>query len=257
MPLNVRSAGHYQLAPHRIETRGAGDFLQIFWSVAGGGTFRINGNAHAIKPGVLFFYPAGENHHLVAGPEGWDYRWLTFDGVHHRTIPADYNLALVQSAGPCPTALFDQLDACLQDPTANGELRASVIAYEILLLASSSQTDSPLTGQHLDTASRAKAWLDLHFTDARLNITTLTTRLRVHRATLHRVFTRNYGVSPVQYLGRLRLRLALELLTSTRLPIADVAIRAGLPDVAYFSKLITRHTGYSPRAYRRRHTHAA
>ena len=83
----------------------------------------------------------------------------------------------------------------------------------------------------------------------------MTVRLRVHRATLHRVFRRNYGVSPVQYLGRLRLRLALELLTHTRLPIADVAIRSGLPDLAYFSKLIARHTGFSPRGYRQRHAH--
>lgn len=257
MPLNVRSAGHYQLAPHRSELRDPGDFLQVFWSVAGSGWATIGGTRHAIRPGMLFYHAAGEPHELLTGPDGWDYRWLTFDGTRHATIPKVYNLARLQSAGPCPSELFDQLDACLQDPTSDGELRASVIAYEILLLASSPQTESPLTGQHLDTASRAKSWLDLHFTDARLNITTLTARLRVHRATLHRVFTRNYGVSPVQYLGRLRLRLALELLTGTRLPIADIAVRAGLPDVAYFSKLITRHTGYSPRAYRQRHTHAA
>ncbi|MDF3056735.1 MAG: AraC family transcriptional regulator [Rariglobus sp.] len=257
MPLNVRSAGHYQLAPHRHEPRGPGDFLQVFWSIGGSGSFTARGTTHAVKPGVLFYYAAGEPHDLLAGPEGWDYRWLTFDGGRHRTLPALYSLARIQFAGPCPAHLFEQLDACLQDPTSNGELRASVLGYEILLLASCRQTDNPPPGPGLDTAAQAKAWIDLHFTDARLNVAALTARLGVHRATLHRVFTSRYGVSPVQYLGRLRLRLALDLLTSTRLPVADVAIRAGLPDLAYFSKLITRHTTYSPRAYRQRHAHTA
>jgi AraC-like DNA-binding protein len=256
LPLNVRSAGHYQLAPGRLETREPGAFLQVFWCVAGGGTFIASGSSHSVRPGTLFLYKPGEPHHLLAGPEGWDYHWLTFDGPRHRTIPRDHALSRVQSAGPCPAHLFEQLDACLRDPTLDGELRASVLGYEILLLASSPQTDSPAPEPRADTAARAKAWLDLHFTDARLNVASLASRLAVHRATLHRVFIKNYGVSPVQYLGRLRLRLALELLADTHLSVADVAVRVGLPDLAYFSKLIARHTGHSPRAYRRQH-HAA
>ncbi len=264
LPLNVRSAGHYQFAPHQAENRDDGGFLQVFWSVAGGGGFTTGDTTHAIKPGMLFYYPAGENHRLLAGPDGWEYRWLTFDGARHGAIPEVYNLARVQPVGPCPVHLFEELDACLQDPTVNGELRASVLGYEILLLASSPKIDVTATiaaaagdgaAPELQTAARARGWLDLHFTDARLNIATLASRVGVHRATLHRVFTRSYGVSPVQYLGRLRLRLALELLTGTALPIADVAVRAGVPDLAYFSKLIARHTGFSPRAYRQRHAH--
>ena len=77
MPLNVRSAGHYQLAPHGAENRGPGDFLQVFWSVAGSGTFTLDDASHPIRPGTLFYYVAGEPHQLLAGPEGWDYRWLT------------------------------------------------------------------------------------------------------------------------------------------------------------------------------------
>lgn len=259
LPLNVRSAGHYQLAPQQVEERRADDFFQLFWSVGGGGVFHVDGAAITIRPGMLFHYVAGECHDLRAGPEGWDYRWITFDGVRHNDIPATYGLARAQPGGACPVHLFEQIDACLKDPTLNGELRASVFAYEILVFAvASSAVERPASsGSQPDTAAEAKHWIDLHFTDARLNVATLAARLRVHRATLHRVFTSHYGVSPVQYLGRLRLRLALELLTTTLLPIADIAVRAGLPDIAYFSKLIARHTGFSPRAYRQRHAHTA
>ena len=86
-----------------------------------------------------------------------------------------------------------------------------------------------------------------------MNVAALAARLGLHRASLHRVFTRRHGVPPVQYLGRLRVRSALELLATTALPVADVAVRCGLPDVAHFSKLVSRHTGFSPRAYRQKH----
>lgn len=254
LPLNIRSAGHYTLAPNQHQARASGKFLQLFWCVAGAGRIQLRRSEPIlIRPGVVFIYKPGEPHDLLAGPSGWEYRWLTFDGERHRTISRDYGLARSQSAGLCPEHLFDQIDACLRDPTSAGELRASVLAYELLLLATKPQPDATPNPSRPETAAAAKAWLDAHFTDARQNVAALAERLRLHRASLHRVFTRRYGVPPVQYLARLRVALALELLSATRLPVADVAVRCGLPDVAHFSKLISRHTGHSPRAYRQRH----
>ncbi len=253
LPLNVRSAGHYQFAPGQREIRPPGNFLQLFWSVAGAGRALVGGAPRAIRPGMVFFYPAGETHDLLAGPEGWEYRWLTLDGARFSAVPRDHGLRRAQMSGPCPARLFEQLDACLRDPTSAGELRASVLAYEILLHAAWPRPDLAADPAHPGTASAAKAWLDAHFTDARLNVAALAARLRVHRASLHRVFKKHYGVPPVQYLARLRLRLALELLAATRLPVADIAVRCGLPDLAHFSKLVARRTGHGPRAYRLRH----
>lgn len=252
LPLNIRSAGHYVLPPGHRELRAPGRFLQLFWCVAGSGRFVVGESTFPVRPGQIFFHLAGEPHDLLAGREGWEYRWLTFDGEHYDAIPATYALRRPHAAGPCPVALFDALDACLRDPAAEGELRASVLGYEILLRASAAapvEPDASASGREL--AATAKAWLDARFTDARLNVSTLAARLRIHRASLHRVFKTHYGVPPVQYLARLRLRLALELLADSRLPVADVAVRCGLPDAAHFSKLISRHTGLSPRAYRR------
>ena len=260
LPLNVRSAGHYHFAAGQQEIRPPGEFLQIFWSVAGEGTIRADKRSLTIRPGAVFLYHDGETHELSAGAgaAGWEYRWLTLDGEQFRNVAKLFGLRREQMAGPCPVRLFEELDGCLQDPTAAGERRASVVAYEILLLASlgggdeaRSETPRP------ETAQAAKAWLDDRFTDSQLNVSALAEKLRVHRASLHRAFVKSYGVAPVQYLRRLRLRLALELLASTRIPIAEAASRCGLPDTAYFSKLVARSTGYSPRAYRLRNEKTA
>lgn len=257
--LNVRSAGHYHFCAGHRETREPGAFFQLFWSVAGLGRIRAGGRTISIRPGGVFLYHAGETHDLAAEEtSGWEYRWLTLDGEHSGNIAKLFRLRREQAAGPCPTHLFEELDACLRDPTAAGERRASVTAYEILMLASLGADagvvrDPSATAERPETAAAAKAWFDERFADPQLNVSALAEKLRVHRASLHRAFVKSYGVAPVQYLARLRLRLALELLASTRLPIAEVAARCGLPDSAYFSKLIARHTGFSPRVYRDRY----
>lgn len=256
LPLNVRSAGHYQLKPGARELREPGRFLQVFWSVAGGGSIKVGRVLTPIHADTVFYYAADEPHELTAGAEGWDYRWLTFDGAQQNRITREYGLTRAQTAGPCPAGLFGRLDDALRDPTPDGELRASVLGYEILLRMVAPLTDAA-TSHAEDTATMAREWIDAHFTDARLNVTGLAARLGLHRASLHRVFTRRHGVPPVQYLGRLRLRCALELLATTAIPVADVAVRCGLPDVAHFSKLVSRHTGHSPREYRRRQTSMA
>ena len=45
-----------------------------------------------------------EPHDLLAGPDGWEYRWLTFDGARFDQITRDYGLSRAQPAGPCPAA---------------------------------------------------------------------------------------------------------------------------------------------------------
>ncbi|MFH1496290.1 MAG: AraC family transcriptional regulator [Verrucomicrobiota bacterium] len=230
-------------------TRQPGQFLQVFWTVAGDGRFALDGRELAVPAGCVFYYAAGEPHGLTAGADGWDFRWLTFDGPRFAGIIGTYGLRRQQVGGACPAELFEELDVALQNPTPSGETRASVLAYDILTRAGlPADSGAPV----LPDALAARAWIDAHYTDPRLNVAALCARLKMHRASLHRVFTRSFGVAPVQYLGRLRLRLGLELLNDTRLPVAEVAMRCGVPDVAYFSKLVSRHTGYSPRLYRQR-----
>lgn len=69
--------------------------------------------------------------------------------------------------------------------------------------------------------------METHYMDARLNISQLSARFRIHRSTLYRIFMKQHGVAPVQYLNR--LRRALELLNGSSLPVADVAVKAGVP----------------------------
>jgi len=67
---------------------------------------------------------------------------------------------------------------------------------------------------------------------------------------LERAFDRDYGLSPQQYLRRLRMQTACQLLVSSRLALAQVADRCGFADQSHFTRDFRGLTGMTPRAYR-------
>lgn len=65
-----------------------------------------------------------------------------------------------------------------------------------------------------------------------------------------RVFSRTLGVTPHQYLLRVRLDRAARLLGETELPVTEVAYEAGYADLSNFVRSFGRAAGMSPRAFR-------
>ena len=72
----------------------------------------------------------------------------------------------------------------------------------------------------------------------------------VSESYLSQIFHRELGLSPWDYLSRLRVHMAKELLSSTRESITTVAGRVGFEDAAYFSRVFHKLVGESPHTYR-------
>ncbi|HEX8961126.1 MAG TPA: AlkA N-terminal domain-containing protein [Geobacteraceae bacterium] len=67
---------------------------------------------------------------------------------------------------------------------------------------------------------------------------------------LRRVFSAEYGVTPVQYLQTQRLLLAKNLLTDTHLSVTDVAMTAGFGSIRRFNDLFGKRYRLSPSRFR-------
>ncbi len=59
-------------------------------------------------------------------------------------------------------------------------------------------------------------------------------------------------VTPTQYILSLRINNAMNLLDNTDYSIAKIATSVGYDNALYFSRLFKKHTGISPREYRKR-----
>ena len=66
----------------------------------------------------------------------------------------------------------------------------------------------------------------------------------------HALFRRAIGMTPRDYLGRLRLREAQRALRETDEEITAIALRLGYPSGQYFATAFRRYTGLTPRGYR-------
>jgi AraC-like DNA-binding protein len=75
---------------------------------------------------------------------------------------------------------------------------------------------------------------------------------------LEKNFKKEYGVSPMQYLSRIRLQKAKELLSTSEgdhLNIAEICYAIGYRDPFYFSKAFKKETRLSPRDFRMLYQH--
>lgn len=86
--------------------------------------------------------------------------------------------------------------------------------------------------------------------DHDLKLEDLANRAGMSVSTLLRRFRTATGSSPVEFLLRLRLERAREILSTTDRRITDIAFDSGFRDSNYFTRQFKRHTGLSPRAYR-------
>ncbi|HSH78032.1 MAG TPA: helix-turn-helix domain-containing protein [Herpetosiphonaceae bacterium] len=69
---------------------------------------------------------------------------------------------------------------------------------------------------------------------------------------LSRVFNRELGLSPWQYLNRYRIYQAKELLRRTNDSISSIAQHVGFHDQRYFSRVFRNLTGSTPKEFRER-----
>jgi AraC-like DNA-binding protein len=68
-----------------------------------------------------------------------------------------------------------------------------------------------------------------------------------------RAFKRSTGVPPYQWLTKLRIERAKELLKDPRCELADIAQLCGFVDQSHFTRVFSRSEGYSPGRWRRLH----
>ncbi len=66
----------------------------------------------------------------------------------------------------------------------------------------------------------------------------------------HRQFKRSMGMTPHQYIVRMRTERAKALLSGSDLPLAEVAAQAGFADQSHFTSTFRRTTSMTPRGYR-------
>jgi AraC-like DNA-binding protein len=126
------------------------------------------------------------------------------------------------------------------------------LELQSLLLRLFSQLISQLTGESessdelltLDWVRRCKNYMDLHFSE---NVVAFSGMNRSYFST---EFSRHMGMPPKKYLQKKKMDKGKQLLRETRLPVTEIALSVGFPNLYSFTRAFKKYNGVSPLAYR-------
>ena len=88
-----------------------------------------------------------------------------------------------------------------------------------------------------------------HLTE-RIEVDTLSRKAYLSRNIFFKWFKEQFGITPLEYITRERLRLARELLGQEKYTITQVSLLCGFTDVNYFVRTFKKSEGLTPGAYR-------
>ena len=94
---------------------------------------------------------------------------------------------------------------------------------------------------------QAKKFIDEHFYH-NINLSGIAQKAHVSRFHFIRLFKKNYGRTPYQYLTEIRIKKAKELLRSGK-TISDVCASVGFESITSFTGLFKKITGSTPSAF--------
>ncbi|TVX99438.1 AraC family transcriptional regulator [Paenibacillus cremeus] len=157
----------------------------------------------------------------------------------------------LEAAGPELREAFERLYRLWSEKDAGYEWESRVVMLEaVRLVAAGEARDSVGKGGSATAVREAIVYMKNHYSKE-IGREDVARHVALSPAYLSSKFKKHTGSSPIQYLNKLRLDHAKQLLRQSEMPIRQVAEEVGFADSFYFSRLFTKETGMSPREYRK------
>ncbi|MBI3829166.1 MAG: helix-turn-helix transcriptional regulator [Planctomycetes bacterium] len=209
----------------------------------------------SVRAGTLLWVLPGVPHSYSAHESRWDEHWVVFGG---RVAEAFERQGLILHDRPVVNvganaevvALFERM---LHVFLAGGPLAvpmAAGLAYQLVVLAHGLSTGFLQRGPSADPAVGEAVRIIERDATRSVQPRELAQGVHVGYSTLRRRFRSQTGFSIKEYILRVQLRHAKELLAATRLSVDEIARACGFEDALYFSRMFKQKTGLPPTQFR-------
>lgn len=231
-------------------------FHSIEYVVRGRGTLKLGNRLHPLQPGSLFSYGPGVGHDIVSDPaEPLVKYFVDFSGRKAKALLRFCSLAGGKVSQVFPAhelqAVFDELIHCgLKGTRYSAPAGEKLLECLVLKVA---ESRAPVEGREtlaFATYQRGRQHIQQHFRQLK-TLRQIGVECHLNHSYLCRLFRRYDHQSPYQYLLRLKMNLAAELLRRPSALVKQVAEETGFGDPFHFSRAFKAAFGLSPDAFRR------
>lgn len=104
-------------------------------------------------------------------------------------------------------------------------------------------------GHHHIVINKIIQYIEQHFHE-KITLDTLATYVHMNSSYLSRLFNKEIGESLTDYINRIRIERAKQLIVDSDLNINEITYMVGFSDPSYFSNTFKKFTGVTPREYK-------
>ncbi len=234
---------------------GIRDHYLIHLVVSGKGTFRPGGETFQLQAGDMFLIKPSQLCQYQADAEDpWEYCWVGFNGACANKLVTKlpftdaHPVHHTRSIEPLRRALME----IYHSRGLETENETAMVGYLYLFIAALMKETQELEPRSASSGSQyvlnAIKYIQFNYSHD-ISIDDVAKSVGVSRSHLYRVFMSNVGKSPIDYLTEYRVNEACNLLRSSKLSIAEVAISVGFFDQFYFSRVFKKAMGVPPSKY--------
>lgn len=254
-------AGHRICEPsHHVGPRVLEGYKLVFVT-KGRGTLTVGSTSYALEAGDMFALFPKERHEYRSDPDDpWEIMWAAFSGKISPDLMNELGLSendyiRKNIINPSIKKTLTTLIHALGDREDTGRLAAIGQFYVLLAYlkqAAGLMENTPEGSGPLSCVEQATRFIEQNYY-IELDVQTLCDYVNYSRSYLSRVFHKETGFTIPEYINKIRMENAMELLRETTLPLREIATSVGIHDSFYFSKLFKKYTGRTPREFRLAH----
>lgn len=246
-------------------------FTEIFFITHGNGIMEIDNVDVAIKEGDLIIINPNCPHTEKSSYKFIDQLEYIVFGINNLTL-SNKSLPLLNGELPTPTyykimnfnnnknVILYYLNTLVQEvelKEINYELACkSILTLFIIYISRNSESTLLITNnpEKLNIECvKIKNYIDSHYSE-NITLDILSNLSYINKFHLVHLFTKQMGISPINYLISKRIEESKNLLTTTNYSIRDIATIVGFSNSSYFSQMFKKFNGDSPRIYKNKYT---
>lgn len=208
-------------------------FAALSYRLSGNAEFTVGEKRLSVRQGDLLFIPANTPYRV---------EYLTSESIVLHLADCDYGEAERMAVQDWQTveSRFLQMLTAWRDTRAAHQVKSYV--YDVLARLDRDASDLPTDPDFAACMRQIRE----QYRDPALSVEEICRQSHISHSGLQRRFLRYCGMSAKQYILRLRMELALELLMGGEHSVKSIAYACGFTDEKYFSRVFKSRYGVSP-----------